>query len=304
MSKGGCEKTMRVGIVGAGAIGMLMAGYLEKEHEIIVFPNRIEQQKNIKNEGIYVYNSQLGERSIDVKVARLDKDFPSLDCCFICVKQSELQRLLHTLHKLPTDLPLIFIQNGMGHLQVLKTLRQPIYIGIVSHGAKKLNDISVSHKGKGNILLASFKNGHGDLHKLADSLHQNEFPFEPVEDWLPIMREKMLVNSVINPLTALFQIPNKEVIQNEHILKLAKVLSMEAATVLELDADKAWEKVVTIVKKTGDNTSSMLQDIQSGKETEIKAISGYLLYNTNDSLPYTSFIYESIQALERKEKQI
>lgn len=44
VSKGGCEKVMRVGIVGAGAIGMLLAGYLEKEHEIIVFPHRIEQQ--------------------------------------------------------------------------------------------------------------------------------------------------------------------------------------------------------------------------------------------------------------------
>lgn len=304
VSKGGCEKVMRVGIVGAGAIGMLLAGYLEKEHEIIVFPHRIEQQENIKNEGIYVYDSRLGERSINVKVARLDKDFPSLDCCFICVKQSELQRILHTLHELPTDLPLIFIQNGMRHIDVLKILRQPVYIGIVSHGAKRLNDVCVSHKGKGNILLASFKKDHGELHKLADSLHQNEFPFEPVEDWRSIMREKMLVNSVINPLTALFQVPNKEVIKNEHILKLAKALCMEAATVLELDADAAWEKVVTIVKKTGDNTSSMLQDIQSGKETEIKAISGYLLYNTNESLPYTSFIYESIQALERKEKQI
>src|SRR5699024_7151709 len=126
----------------------------------------------------------------------------------------------------------------------------------------------------------------------------------PVEDWRSIMREKMLVSRVINPITALFQVPNKEAIKNEHILKLAKTLCMDAASFLELDSDAAWDKVCTIVKKTGDNTSSMLQDIQSGKETEIKAISGYLLYNNNESLPYTSFIYESIQALERKEKQI
>src|SRR5699024_12828866 len=116
VSKGGCEKLMRVENVGANAIQMLLAGYLEKEHEIIVFHHRIEQQENIKNEGIYVYDSRLDERIINVKVARLDNDFPSLDCCFICVKQSELQRILHTLHELPTDLPLIFIQNGMGHL--------------------------------------------------------------------------------------------------------------------------------------------------------------------------------------------
>src|SRR5699024_8023395 len=103
VSKGGCEKVMRNGIFVAGDIGMLLAGYLEKEHEIIVFPHRIDQQENIKNEGIYVYDSRLDERSINVKVARLDNDFPSLDCCFICVKQSELQRILHTLHELPTD---------------------------------------------------------------------------------------------------------------------------------------------------------------------------------------------------------
>src|SRR5699024_4116667 len=98
VSKVGCEKIMRMGLVGSGAIGMLLAGYLDKEHEVIVFPERIEQQENINNEGIYVYDSRLDERSINVKVARLDNDFPSLDCCFICVKQSELQRILHTLH--------------------------------------------------------------------------------------------------------------------------------------------------------------------------------------------------------------
>src|SRR5699024_8026074 len=123
VSKDGGEKIMRIGIVSTGAIGMLLAGYVQKQHEIIAFPHRIEQQENIKNEGIYVYDSRLDERSINVKVARLDNDFPSLDCCFICVKQSELQRILHTLHELPTDLPLIFIQNGMGHLDVLKILR-------------------------------------------------------------------------------------------------------------------------------------------------------------------------------------
>src|SRR5699024_6373174 len=143
---------------------------------------------------------------------------------------------------------LIFIQNGMTNVDVLKILQQSESIGIASHGTKRLNDVCVSHIGKGNKLLASFKKDHRELHKLADSLHQNEFSFEPVEDWRSIMREKMLVNSVINPLTALFQVPNKEVIKNEHILKLAKALCMEAATVLELDADAAWEKVVTIVK--------------------------------------------------------
>src|SRR5699024_7811410 len=127
----------------------------------------------------------------------------------------------------------------MRHINVLKILRQPVYIGIVSHGAKRLNDVCVSHKGKGNILLASFKKDHGELHKLADSLHQNEFPFEPVEDWRSIMREKMIVNSIINPIIALFKNTKKEVIKNEHILKLAKALCMEAATVLELDTDAA-----------------------------------------------------------------
>src|SRR5699024_12023061 len=70
------------------------------------------------------------------------------------------------------------------------------------------------------------------------------------------------------PILEPLPVPNKEVIKNEHILKLAKALCMEAATVLELDADAAWEKVVTIVKKTGDNTSSMLrsEERRVGKE--------------------------------------
>lgn len=295
---------MRIGIIGAGAIGMLLASFLGKKQEIIIFSNRAEQKNSIKTSGVHLYETSNWKQSTSVKVSELDEKAPSLDCCFICVKQSQLPNIMTSLQNLPADLPLIFVQNGMGHLDALQTLIQPVYIGMVSHGVKRLNDVSVSHNGDGEISLAAFRDGDRALHELINALHQKDFPFEAAQDWLSIMKNKMLVNSVINPLTALFQVPNGMILKNESIVKLAKKLCLEATTVLQLEYDVAWKNVADIAAKTENNTSSMLQDILNGKETEIRAISGYLLSESTTSLPYTSFVYESIIALERKEKLI
>ncbi|MGV2911984.1 ketopantoate reductase C-terminal domain-containing protein, partial [Bacillus safensis] len=61
---------------------------------------------------------------------------------------------------------------------------------------------------------------------------------------------------------------------------------------------------VSICKKTAANQSSMLQDIVKGRETERKAIVGYLLKKaqTQEILaPHLTFFNRSLEVLEKKQ---
>lgn len=53
-----------------------------------------------------------------------------------------------------------------------------------------------------------------------------------------------------------------------------------------------------IAKNTGNNMSSMRADILNNRKSEIDSITGYILQHSNAHLPYTSFVYRAILALE------
>src|SRR5690625_967261 len=115
-----------------------------------------------------------------------------------------------------------------------------------------------------------------------------------------MLHQKLIINAVINPLTALFQVKNIEIIHNPYIRSLAKKICKEASDILHLDPDQEWCRIQTIATQTGENQSSMFVDLKRKQPTELEAILGYLLKEKKHKMPYTTFIYESIKALEYK----
>lgn len=92
---------------------------------------------------------------------------------------------------------------------------------------------------------------------------------------------KLLINSVINPLTALFDVSNGELPKHPIRLELMKRLHAESQDILMAAGmeprQEAWEELLQVCIRTSDNISSMLSDVRKGKETEIQAINGAIL---------------------------
>lgn len=291
---------MKIGIIGGGALGLLCSSYLSKHHIITLYVKREAQQTAITNEQISL--SIQGEEAFTTKhvTAKFIKQLEGIDCIIIAVKQSGIYQVMQQLNSLNHEIPLLFLQNGMGHLEALRASKHPAYVGVVQHGAVRESDRSVNHLGVGTIKLAAITGTKAKVEVLQHHLHTEEFPFEIENDWEQVMKEKLIVNAIINPLTALFDVENRAIIDNEHIRNLAIKLCAEAALVLEIDEDNAWRLVEEVAHNTGENTSSMRADIQREKKTEIEAISGYILNQTKEPLPYTRFIYEAVLAIERE----
>ncbi len=287
---------MRIGIIGGGSIGLLLSSYLCKDHDVTLYVRRDEQKEILNDEGLFL-SDMIAPLSVHTLLL---EEIEEADCFIVCVKQHQIINVLPALKKIDEQTPLIFLQNGMGHLEKLQYINNDLYIGVVEHGALRESENHVIHTGKGKIKIAIYNGNAKTLSFLIEQLNQSKFPVETSSDWKELLTNKLIVNAVINPLTTLFNVPNKEILTNPYIYYLAEKLCNEAVMVLHLDYRTQLERVKEIACLTGENISSMLTDIRMGRQTEIDAISGYLIRNSDCKIPYTSFVYNSIKALKIK----
>ena len=88
--------------------------------------------------------------------------------------------------------------------------------------------------------------------------------------------QKLVVNVCINPLTALLQVKNGELITNPFLSDDGASIPGGRFLVKE-EKEMVWEMVRHVCERTSHNTSSMLADVRANRQTEIGAIVGYVL---------------------------
>lgn len=293
---------MKIGILGAGSIGLLFASYLQNNHQVILYCRTNEHAKAINEEGVFLQkNHDYKTRSILAKTAaNIDND---LNLLIIAVKQYHLPELSQILHSLSKQLPLLFLQNGMGHLSLLQKLpHERIFVGTVEHGALKIDQNKVKHTGLGVTRIAVFKGEKNSLEKLRKELECPDFPLIAEENWEEMLLRKLIVNVAINPLTAILKVPNGKLITNRYYRKLMESLFLEVCAIFSIkNKEASWQHVLTICEKTKANTSSMLKDIQEGRKTEIDALVGFCLEKAKEKkveCPLLQSLYLMIKGME------
>lgn len=120
------------------------------------------------------------------------------------------------------------------------------------------------------------------LGPLEAALRESNFTVRVVEDAQSLVWGKLVINAAINPLTALLQIPNGELLSHPKARRMMGALARETAEVAEAekvhlpfsDPVSAAEEVA---RKTAKNLSSMFQDVRRGAPTEIDAICGAIM---------------------------
>jgi 2-dehydropantoate 2-reductase len=103
--------------------------------------------------------------------------------------------------------------------------------------------------------------------------------------------EKLVVNSVLNPLTAILDNKNGSILYNYPLTRTMRLMLAETSHVIRnlpelkdvpnvntrFGPQRLEDLVVSVTKKTADNISSMLADVRAGRRTEIEYINGYIV---------------------------
>ncbi|MEH7222455.1 2-dehydropantoate 2-reductase [Bacillus sp. JJ1566] len=289
---------MKIGIIGGGSIGLLFAGYLAERHDVTVYTRTEYQANEINQKGVTI-NKQNTSKTYRVQAVKASASVIEEDFVFFAVKQYILKDVLSETRDLEKVQTVCFLQNGMSHINIIENLKNPtILVGVVEHGALKVNETTVIHTGVGRTKIGVFKGTNEEI-----EVASTDFSIDSYENWYEILTSKLIANAVINPLTALYRVKNGELLNNHYFHNQMKALFQEITSVIPSNKEKMWELVTAICKNTAQNKSSMLRDIEEGRKTEIDAILGYVLTQSmkmNVEVVITQFLYDSIKGIEKK----
>jgi 2-dehydropantoate 2-reductase len=218
------------------------------------------------------------ESAVSVNVSNKALDFANSMRALVLVKSWQTSRAAIQLADcLGQDGIALSLQNGLGNYEILADHlgEQRVALGSTTTGASLLAPGQVRAGGEGQIVLAE----HDRIDSLFEELVQAGFDVGMTDKLAELLWGKLAINAAINPLTALLEIANGELLGREEYMSWMRSLANEVAELaaaqgFELPYDDAFEMAAEVARRTASNYSSMLQDIRRGAPTEIEAICG------------------------------
>ncbi len=301
---------MQTGILGIGAIGQLLAQQLAAAGlEPWLLP-RANTPPLAEQGEEQVYTLELGDQSLQTSFLCLAQDsskLKQLDLLLVTVKAYQVEAALEPLlPKLHPDCRILLLHNGLGPHQSLaaKLNGRPLSLGTTSQAALKLSSNHIRQTGRGLTQIGDLS-GAPTPEAMKTAL-LNAIPGSQWSDAiLEALWQKLAVNAVINPLTAIHRVNNGALAAPEFegtiCAILDELLQVAKQESIALTFDTLHTRVKEVIRLTAANYSSMYQDLKHGRKTEIDYINGYLQQRAEQyglTLPINSELVAQIKALE------
>lgn len=270
---------MKIGILGNGAIGNLLALKCHKLHQSFSLVTRTAKPFEL------CATDRLGQQhNIPVDVCGISQ-LKQFDLLILPVKAYQVLPALHQLaSSLSGGQTLLLLHNGMGVLEKAQGLLPhiPLIAATTSHAAYKPATTQVQETGIGVTHCGYVTQPEdGEQPAIVTLLDDLLAPCTWHANINAPLWQKLAINAVINPLTALHQIKNGQLAQPKYKLLIADICS-ETASVMQTcgyptTAIQLVKAVNKVIKSSADNYSSMFQDIRYRRKTEIDFINGYIV---------------------------
>ena len=303
---------MRVVVFGAGAIGSLLGASLDRAGHSVLVVGRPDQVAAIRDGGIRLVGRVEGTFRVEA-VEELPPG-PAPDAVLLTVKAFDLATAATAIARaIRPDTPLLLPQNGLGIEETAaRALRaggwsdpEPWLVRAVnSLPATWVRPGEVRVAGEGEILLPEAKGPAAPAIRVFDALlREAGLRVRSVPDLRREVWRKAVVNAAINPVTAIHGVVNGRLADAPFHEEAVRLLEEAARTARAVGVDESNEEARAdldrVVRATAENRSSMLQDLDRGRPTEIDAISGEILRaaEAHDlDLPHTRVAMAEIRA--------
>ncbi len=275
---------MRIAVIGAGAMGCLFGGLLAGHGQQICFLDIRPERAKLLNERGVVIVREGAEQTVRVRACLDPAEVGAVELVLICVKHGQTRAAAQAAVRLQGRPWLLTLQNGMGNAELLAETAGPerLLCGITVQGAMTLGPGRIQHSGVGGTVIGAWhQEGREAAVATAAMLSAAGIATESTEDILPHLWRKLLINVGINAVTALTGLRNGQLLELEPAQRLAQAAAAEAlhvahASGVQLTKEDV-ERVFAVARVTAANRSSMGQDIDACRLTEIEAINGWIV---------------------------
>jgi 2-dehydropantoate 2-reductase len=301
---------MIVTIAGCGALGSLFAARLTRGGlKVQALQRRGAQQDALREKGIVAEWGDEGARPY--RLATVSDDPAQLersDLIVVTLKAHSTGAANVLKDVLAPEGLILTLQNGLGNAERLAAAFGPerVVAGVAMYGANALAPGVVRLAGEGYVELGPWQPGI-DVGWVVQALDRAGLRVRFTGDPRPALWEKLWLNSIVNPTSALTGMRNGELLKNTAALDLMAKLGQETVIAgsragILLDFEGLWARAMDTLEWSAPTKPSMRQDVELGRQTEIEAISGGVLAyaRSADEFPYTRAVYALVKAIDEQ----
>jgi len=265
----------KIFILGAGAIGSSYGALLLRKNDVTLIGNRTHVDA-INSHGLVIEGEIQGKFSVKAQ-ARIE-EVPPNSLIILTTKAQDSVRAVKGLKPLiKKDTVFLVLQNGLKIKELIQGAVGPkveVVRGLVLMAAEFMepgkitfwNGSTVVERTRTGEEIKALLKESGMKAKVTENMER--------EEW-----SKLVVNCVINPLTAVLRVRNNE-IGTASLREVRHGLFEECALVAKAEGirfEPGFEPEIDQKIRSYTNYSSMCQDIMKGKKTEISFLNGKIV---------------------------
>lgn len=304
------RSSLRVAVIGAGALGSLLAAKLAPVAEVWLITDWAEHAAAICDQGLLLVDLDGTRRAVPVPTVVGATDVPRpVHLAIIAVKSHSTEAAATKARALlAADGLALTLQNGLGNLRVIAQAvgTDRAAQGVTSMGATLMGPGSVRYAGAGPTYLAARPVTGDQIAGVAELFRAAGFETYVTDQLDSLVWGKLVVSTGINALSAILRVPNGVLLENPTARVLMAAAAIETAAVaaaqgIELPYPDPVARVEAVARATAQNRSSMLQDVLRGVPTEVDVINGVVAQLGKDlglPVPVNRMLAALVRAVE------
>jgi 2-dehydropantoate 2-reductase len=282
-------------VAGAGALGSVFGGLLAQAGANVTLLGRAAHMEAAARDGLSI-DGLFGShhvRTLSCATAVDDLRGP-YEAILLTVKAWDTRTMIEAVApRLAPNGVVVCLQNGLGNLEVVSQVVGPARVlgGRVIFGAEGYAPGRVRVTVVADPVLVGVLDPHDSpadarARSWADRFGAAGIPTRHTPQLLSELWAKVFYNASLNPLGALLGVAYGHLARDPHTRALMDDVIDEAFLVARAcGVPLAWATPMEyrqtfygrLVPSTADHRSSMLQDLERGRPTEIEAINGYVV---------------------------
>lgn len=274
---------MRFVIVGPGALGAIFGARLSQAGHDVTFLGRTSPRlAAICRHGLRLESLNGTVETLPIPVSADPSVVKEADVLLVLVKTYDTVTAMSAVRRfLASETIVVTLQNGLGNAETIRDSlgkERTILAGVTSQAATRVDPDLVVHTGSGPSLIG-YESAHERriAEKITGHFAAAGLPAAAVGDIDRWIWNKVAINAAINGLTALGGFENGAIADRPDLLDAAENVADEAASVaraLGIELGAMRPMLLETARMTASNRSSMLQDIEAGRPTEVESIHG------------------------------
>lgn len=301
---------MKIAVIGAGAMGTLFGGKLAMAGNDVTMVDVVPAVLEAISANGIILEDGSGKHVIPVGAKKAEDMKEKVDLAILFTKTLYSRSALESAGTfIGKDTYVLTLQNGLGNIELISEYvsEDRIFAGVTNYASDVKGPGNISSHGSGYVKIMTAGGERTEmLSRLHKTLLEAGFNAEITEDVFVAIWEKVGFNAAINSTTAICHVPCGGVGGLEEGRWLAARIAEETAMVGQAYGVKVTsEQIIKSLENTytahKDHFTSMAQDIQRKRKTEVSFINGGIVKKAKEKglkVPYTEAVYCLLRVIE------